>query len=74
MRTNVNLTCIQTAAEFNTALFWTLTDMDTSFDNNDILLSFSIKVPNSKLNTVCRQVSLFCLLKNDKMISRICNS
>ena len=68
------MTCIQTAAEFNTALFWTLTDMDTSFDNNENLHSFSVKVPNNMLNTVWRQASLSCLLKNNNMISRTCNS
>jgi len=63
------LTCIQTAVEFNTAVFWTPTDTETSFDSNDILHSFSVKVPKSKLKRVCRQVSLLCLVRNNKMIS-----
>jgi len=67
-------TCIQIAVEFNTALLWTPTDIDTSFDNNDSLHSFSVEKPNSKLNMDCRQASLFCLAKNNKMISSTCNS
>jgi len=68
------VTCIQTAAEFKMAVFWTLMDMDTSFDNSDILHSLSGELPNSMLNTACWQVSLVCLLKNNRMISRTCSS
>ena len=68
------MTCIQTAAEFKMAVFWTLMDMDTSFDNSDILHSLSGELPNSMLNTACWQVSLVCLLKNNRMISRTCSS
>ena len=71
---NYILTCIQTAVEFNTAVFWTPTDTDTSFDNNDSLHSFSVKVPKSKLKMVCRHVSVLCLVRNKKMISRTCSS